>query len=223
MSAAELRPTRNVVNGLRGRLVAGFAVTLLVGVAGGLAASPASTVAQDSFALSRLQQELNSVRFKLEFESDRLSREVESLRSRLQNVEYRGQGNSTLPRPQPRPTPVPDAGNELTVERLVVSDSEGRVRIVLGVSDRFGPMLGLIDEHGGVRGMLMGAADGARLELYDGAGGTRLRLGLEPQQPTLELFDERGEMAVRLGVVAGEQGESRFALSFADEPQGERD
>ncbi len=100
VSAAELRPTRNVVNGLRGRLVAGFAVTLLVGVAGGLAASPASTVAQDSFALSRLQQELNSVRFKLEFESDRLSREVESLRSRLQNVEYRGQGNSTLPRPQ---------------------------------------------------------------------------------------------------------------------------
>lgn len=148
----------------------------------------------------RLRQELDSLKFRFDYETDRLERRVES----LEREAARRPTGAPLPTPTPAPliVPAPNA-DEITVRRLVVTDDEGRVRGVLAVSEIYGPMLGLLDEFGDVMGLFAAGADGARLEIYDGSAASRLELGLLDGEAAIRLHDAAGEVTARIPTSGG--------------------
>ncbi len=91
-------------------------------------------------------------------------------------------------------------GNEEAVVRRfgrLVTDDSGNIRGVLGVSDTFGPMLGLLNARGDVVGLFAAPDEGSRLELFDAAATRRVLLGHQ-DGAVLELSDRDGETTVRL-------------------------
>lgn len=168
-------------------------VPLAMALAAALAYVVAGPGAPDQDAM-RLQQEINTLKYKLDYETDRLERRVETLERQFRQSEFR----QSVPRVARAPLVVPvPLGNELTARRLVVTDAAGNARVVLAVSERYGPMLGLLNQRGDVVGLLSAPETGARLELFDGGATQRVFLGLEADA-VLELRDAAGEVSVRL-------------------------
>ena len=168
----------------------GLPMMLLAGVALAAVTLPPPS-GQD---LLRLQQEVNSLKFQLKYETDRLERRLEGIERQARQAELR------TPAPlvaAPQRAPVPPPGDELTVRRLVVTDALGNARGVLAVSDVYGPMLGLLNVHGDVVGLLAAPDSGARLELFDGAAVPRVLLGLDGEA-ALELRGSDGVLKARL-------------------------
>lgn len=117
----------------------------------------APVAAQDASG-AQLRLELQNLRYALDLEIRQLRSESERLRLRVQELE-RLRGLPTAP-----PTADPAEGSrtadgEFLARRFVVTDEEGRIRAVLGVSDLYGPALMLLDEQGGLAGVFQGMAD----------------------------------------------------------------
>lgn len=120
-----------------------------VGALGGLLLALALAVvnaaplqAQDA-SLSQMRLDLQNLRYQFDLETRQLRGQVERLQNRLQALE------------SGRPLPLPDPGTtygggseEVVARRFVVEDEQGRIRAVLGMSDRYGPMLALLTEEG---------------------------------------------------------------------------
>ncbi|NKB88881.1 MAG: hypothetical protein GKS06_11745 [Acidobacteria bacterium] len=149
----------------------------------------------------RLRQEFDSLKFQFNYETDRLERRIETLERELARIPPASPLRPSQPAPILVPTPSAD---EIAVRRLVVTDDEGRIRGVLAVSEIYGPMLGLLNEHGDVVGLFAAGDAGTTLEIYDDAAGQRALLGLVEDEATLQLRDAEGNTSVR--VPAAETG-----------------
>lgn len=166
------------------------AVRRLVLVLAAAAALPAAgwivpAGGQESAAVTRLIQEVDTLRYRLDLETGQLRREVEQLRDRLRELDQRqrqaGLGG-VAPAPPASSGGAPGApfpGDEIVTRRLVIQDAAGRIRATVAVSDAFGPMLALLDEAGEVRLMASQPAAGPRLQLFDAQGTPRAALQLE--------------------------------------------
>lgn len=154
-------------------------LSALAMVLAGLAAGVGT--AQESAAVSRLQQEVAQLRFQLDIESGQLEREVEQLRARLDRLQYAPKPLSTEEIAPLPPLPAsPGVADEIELRRLVISDNQSRPRLVFTVGEQFGPMIALINAAGDVEAMLSAPADGSRLELFEADGRPRARL---PEPP----------------------------------------
>lgn len=158
-----------------------------------LASAAGWTATQESAEVMRLRQEVDSLRYRLDFEVQQLRQRVDSLESGPGRVDPR-------PAPGPEPAPVeprpPVAGTrapEFTARRFVVEDERGRIRAIVAVSDIHGPMLGLLDEQGELRALLsQSGPDDVGLRLLGADGLERVTLELEGGEPVLRLRDSRG-------------------------------
>ncbi len=163
----------------------------IVSVAGLALLAPIAMPQQE---VARLQQEVNNLKFRLDYETDRLERRLEGLERQVQQAQSRAPVSTIAPPVVAVPVPT---GDEIVVRRLVVTDDSGNIRGVLGVSDTFGPMLGLLNARGDVVGLFAAPDEGSRLELFDAAATRRVLLGHQ-DGAVLELSDRDGETTVRL-------------------------
>ncbi len=151
--------------------------------------------AQESAAMMQLRQEVNNLRFRLDYETSRLQRMIDDLQ---RQVRQRVQPLASIA-PLPAPRPVPFEVSATSAQRLRVNDAAGRPRGAITVSDRFGPMVALMGPSGDVEAMLSVPSSGPRLELFDRAGRPRIVLALDDGTPELRLLGEDGAIVGRLG------------------------
>jgi hypothetical protein len=172
-----------------------FSLVLAVGALVALISGAAAPTNQD---VTRLQQELSNLKFRFDYETDRLERRLETVERQFQQVQNRvSTPLGTAPAPAPV-APLP-TGDELVVRRLVVTDAAGNIRGVLAVSEVYGPMLGLLNRSGDVVGLFAAPEGGSRLELFDAAATSRVLLGHEGGAG-LVLRDAAGELTAQLPV-----------------------
>ncbi len=157
---------------------------------------------QESAAVAQLRQEIGNLRFRLDYETNRVQRLIDDLQRQVRQNDLRP------PRSAPLPTltqaPMPAATSSASDRRLRVDDDDGRPRAALTVSERFGPMIALMGPSGDVEAMLSVPSVGPRLELFDRSGRTRIVLGLENGAPQLRLLAEDGSIVERLGAPSSE-------------------
>ena len=122
----------------------------------------------------------------------------------------------------PVPTPIPRTAGELHAKRFVLVDDAGKVRAVLGAATGADVSLGLFDNEGKLRSVLMVDADGIpRLELLGTDEMRRVVLSVLKGRSGLALFGEaaRGgavfdvaaDGAVTLGLI-GDKERTRAGL-----------
>src|SRR5437764_773922 len=121
--------------------------------------------------------------------------------------------------------PPPDAEVTLKAGKFVLVDAAGRERAVLasadgapelvfldvantrrltlGLAKTGDPGLGLLDEKGKAKVILMAAGPRTGLALWDAKDQDRLFLGLDGTVPALQLWDAKGEQRGLLAVTAG--------------------
>lgn len=164
---------------------------------------------QESAALSRLALELDTLRHRLDFETDQLQQRVDRLETRLRQQQSR-RAVPAPPAPEARPSGWADGSparlevEEVSARRFVVRDASGKTRAVLADSDRFGPMLALLDDAEDVRVLLAQPDAGTgQLEMFDARQGLRLRMALEGAGPNLRLYDRQGSARVSILVEDG--------------------
>ena len=173
-------------------------LTVATAVLGAALATAARPAPQESAAVTRLQQEVASLKFRLDYDTGRLERSIQDLQRRLQAAEMRTATPGTVAAPLPAPT----VGDDIEAHRLVVTDPQGRARAAFAYSDMFGPTVALMTPTGDVAAMLSASLTGPRLELYDGAVRLRASLGLDTDGVHLRLFDEGGDVVGELGTTA---------------------
>lgn len=161
-----------------------------------LASAMGGLAPQDSQQVTRLSQEVTSLRNRLDFEIRQLQQRADRVETRLDALD-RGSPVPVPPIQPIEPTRPPAAGTrsaaEFTARRFVVEDGEGRIRAVLAVSDIYGPMLGLLDEEGALRVLLsQRQPDTAGVAVLDSDGTARIRLSLEADEVRLRVVDDRG-------------------------------
>ena len=153
--------------------------------------------AQESAAVMQLRQEIGNLRFRLDYETNRMQRLIDGLQRQVRQNDPRP--IPSVPLPVRAPEPAPSTVGSGVGQRLRIEDDAGRPRAALTVSERFGPMMALMGGSGDVEAMLSVPAAGPRLELFDRAGRTRIVLGLEEGKPELRLLGEDGAIVDRLG------------------------
>ena len=140
------------------------------------------------------------LRFQLDFEVERLNREVTDLRHSLQRIEseLRGLG------PESRIL-VPAVSNnlqstdEVITQRLVLQDEQGRIRGILGMRGG-GPQLALISDDGMVRALFAAVGNRATMELFNDAGFPGVLVRTEDSNSAVRLMDVAGAERASLSI-----------------------